>query len=309
MNRPRYISLIQSTYYIHYIPTRMFDPSPTSTPIARSQQRLEYILSVYPILRSILSSSHRTSIISLGRTCHNIRSTLTSTVGPLSKSFPICMEELKQCAICHTPVCIDCSQVAVQLQKPAVLLSYNKCIYTVVGEDTPALTEAAWMAIERGSNNMFHFNMCGFSRYRGDHHYMCQFCFPNQGPGMNTVVSDKEPEWVGRSITNTQTRGRHQIDLARRLAVTEVVWEDVPRAQSGCTCPNFNPGCQSTVHLVRVEGRLVDRKLALFAWMPLSLRQGGKEGVRKYPYIVDVSPVPWQPPTCPDYHEVLRMDS
>lgn len=80
----------------------------TSTAKYNSQERLECILGIYPVLESILSSSHRSNLIGLGQTRRSIRRILTSIFGPLPKSFPNCTEDMRRYSVRHTSICIDC---------------------------------------------------------------------------------------------------------------------------------------------------------------------------------------------------------
>jgi len=263
----------------------------TTVPKFPSQERFVYILSLYPILKSILLASHRFTIISLGRTCHSIRNTLIAIVGRQNNTFPLCTRDLKRCTLCHVPVCRGCRVEAVELVRPAVLMSHEGCLYAIVGGQAPGLDRGTRTAIERAKQRGVRFHSFLFTVQKLEHDYLCQSCFPTQGPTMDKLLPETKPEWIGRGVVNSETPGGYTVDPTRGVAVTDLVWEDVPRAEGVCTCPEFNPGCLASVHLVRVQSGLVENKFAVFAWVPPFFHQGKKDDPgRETAYFVDMPP-------------------
>ncbi|KAF8453254.1 hypothetical protein BGX38DRAFT_1178878 [Terfezia claveryi] len=269
----------------------MAGPAYDCTSSRPRQELLEYILGIYPILESILSYSHRPSIMNLARTCHSLRSILTATVGPLSKPFSICTERLNSCALCHITLCIACGEDTIELPSPAVLLSDDECIYTVLGACSPELHEALRMATERAmqDRDIFFLEVISLEVIK--------------------QASEDTPQWAGRTIPNPETPGKHEIDPTRRLVVMEIKWEDVPHADNACTCLEFNPACEASVHLVRVKCGLVKGALSVFAWVPLSLRGRVAGGGQNSPFILDMPPLSCKPQATLRYHEVLEIDN
>lgn len=261
----------------------MGSPAPTTEPLSSTQEALEFILGIYPILESILSSSHRVSIHHLGRTCHSIRITLSTWVDPLVKPFPNCMEGKQRCRRCQTSACIDCKMEVVEIYKPAVLFSHDGRIYTMLAEHSLALDTAVHSAIQRAEERGILNNSYVFTGCKKERIYFCQSCFPRVGQ----VVPSKEPEWVGRSIMHTEKPSRHTIDPVRGLAVTDLVWGDVPHPDSECTCSELFGACVASVHCVPVVIEKVQDEAIVFAWLPQKFcnRVDGEAGQR--PYIVD----------------------
>ena len=258
-------------------------------PTPRSPERLAYILSLYPILESILSFSHRSNIINLAYTCRTLYSTLTTTVGPLCKPFPRCTEDLKPCTLCPIPVCKDCRQDTFELQKQAEQMSDYGYAYGLVLWRTPGLTEEISVLLQQASYKMGYVVI----KQRIEHKHFCELCFSKHRPNMDKVVPGERPEWLERSVRNYERAINHEIDLveARVLPVMDVKWEGVPHADNTCTCSRFNTGCGISPHLVRVENLPMESELVAFVWLPMSVRSGVSGVQAKVPvYVVDMPP-------------------
>lgn len=178
------------------------------------------------------------------------------------------------------------------LDRSTVLLGHEGCTYALVGGDTSELQNTALMAIERGQRQGGQFHHYLFKIHQPEHDYLCEFCFPN-----NDTIMDKgqEPEWVARSSINSETPGRYIEGPKRGLEVTEVSWDYVPRAESTCTCPDFNSTCEAPLHLVRVVSGLVQDNMAVFARVPEGFRQGVTVPCRQDLYFIDMPPPPTEP--------------
>jgi len=191
--------------------------------------------------------------------------------------------------MCHTPACMDCTRDAKELQYETVLMSHMGYTYTVVGTQE-SMEEAVEKAIDRTGEEGVGWDSYLTGAHKIQLEHFCQSCFPNHGPIMGRMVSHSNPEWVGRSVMDREKFGRHKLDPEKGLAVTGLVWENVPQPDSACTCPEFNPACEASVHLVRVECMLVRGVLRVFAWIPLSLRGGSQGDDECLPYLVDILP-------------------
>ena len=156
------------------------------------QNSLEYILGTYPILQSIMCSSHRSGIAALSRTSHTIRNTLTDIIDPIVKPFPMCMGD-KRCMWCTTPTCAECEVEAVHIYSQFVLISHNGHLYTILGGDNRALTDAARTAIERTMQRGIKRPKITLMMCKNERYYFCESCFSDGGE----VVSGTAPEWVG----------------------------------------------------------------------------------------------------------------
>ena len=242
----------------------MANPAP---PLSPRQNTIEFILGVYPVLESLMSSSHRDSVACLGRTSHTIRKTLTTIVNPLTKPFPMCMVNKKRCTRCTISVCAECQVETAEIKGEYLLISHNSHLYTILSGDNTALEVAMYEATDRTEQRGFetsNVNKVKIIRCKRGRHYFCQSCF---SPG-GQVVSSIVPEWVGRTVIETsamEPRFSYRMDPVRGLAVTDVVWEDVPNPSRECKCPVV---CLASVHLVRV---FAPSKWAVYARLPDSL--------------------------------------
>jgi len=256
-------------------------------PKSSTQDRLENMLCIYPILESILGSSHRSSIVNLGQTCRGVRDILVTNVAPLCAPFPLCGRDLRPCAMCHTPVCVDCTRQTAELQHEVILLSFMGYTYTVVGGQR-ATHHAVWEAHQRARTKIVEWLPYIYDIHPKPDHF-CQSCFPNHGPIMGRMVSAAKPDSVRRAVMDIK------MDPSTGPAVQGLQWEYLPQPDSSCTCPEFNPVCEASVHLVRVERMFLRGEWRAFAWMPGSLRRARKPGSPRrkeergeYPYFVDV---------------------
>ena len=278
------------------------EPSPSPTNGRTQVEGLEYLLSLYPIRESVQSASHRSAIRNLAQTSHILRTIFTHSVPRLTNPFPTCSERWL-CALCNTPICVGCSEEVVEVMGSAVLLSYSGYTYTVVSEGKHAFMAATVQAYARGARRLGRGEQGMFREHGYHHRLMCQFCAPTHRQNVGKVLSDKRPDWVGHTIYNAYD-ATHRFDPTKGLAIAgELVWEEIPRADSNCTCPEFNPACEASVHLVRVASAPGGGWLSPFAWLPQRLHQGTKDRTSDHTCILWIPQ--GLPAMTPQYHGVL----
>ena len=280
------------------------EPSASAT-ISRSQEQLQKLLRTFPTRASILFASHRPAIINLAQTCHELHAILTHAIPRLINLFPQCKKQ-RPCAVCKTPCCIGCSGQVVVLGHSAVLLSYNGCIYTVVSGGKHACGKASREAPKRSHHWLCRESHGLYFEHCHAHSLLCDSCAPTPRDTVGKVVPDKRPEWVGHSFSSFNS-GDHLSDPTKGLAMSdELIWEEIPRADSTCTCPEFDLECEASIHLVRVASAPRANRLTLFAWLPRGLHQGAGYRNRKKTYVMRIPPeAPFRRPR--QYRGVLRL--
>lgn len=213
------------------------------TPTPRSPDRLAQILSRYPILESILSYSHRPSIISLAHTCRTLHFILTATIGRLRKPFPRCTEDLKLCDLCQTLACKDCTQETRELLQPVAFGVYCDQYNQPVNINSLICTRAC-LPDMRQIFEPIHF---------------CEVCLPKH----DILTIDRT--WILPNMYPLQP------------VITHLRWEDVPQADRACQCNGLSTGCEELPHLAMVEYgclRLAESEFVGYVKLPLRVCRG-----------------------------------
>ena len=229
-------------------------------------ERVVYLLSTYPILRSILANSHRQSIVNLATTCSGLYEILSVRVGALKKAFPGCLADLKRCTMCQVPVCADCRLATVELEKPASMLNvnHNGCPYTLVYGHTPASQTEMSDFLTRPHQQWVY----GLARHQIEHNQFCHVCFRKHQPNIRHVISQARSELLGATIVRIELEANSPQHAAtiRRLVVMFLNWGDLPQGRNTAPyhCDEFNTGCDISPHYVRVKDLPVDAELVAF---------------------------------------------
>ncbi|KAF8453253.1 hypothetical protein BGX38DRAFT_423628 [Terfezia claveryi] len=252
-------------------------PAPTSiqTPVSQGLQQLAYILSIYPILASILSYSNCSSITSLAHTCRTLHYILSTTVGPLCKPFPGCTGDLKLCTGCQTPVCKSCRQSTIQVQKPATVMAEYGYRHALLCRRTKGSRQFWNARVETQAD---------FIRHKMKQKDLCQLCLP---ANWQIRIHGSQRELVIGAYSSTYERymsSRRGMDPAkeRLLLALHVYWESVPQAHTTCMCDEYNAGCPSLPHIVRIEDVPEESELVAFVSLPETLRSLGHDQIPVY---------------------------
>ncbi|RPB19732.1 hypothetical protein L211DRAFT_852922 [Terfezia boudieri ATCC MYA-4762] len=241
------------------------------TPVS---QQLAYILSIYPILASILSYSNCSSITSLAHTCRTLHYILSTTIGPLRKPFPGCTGDLRLCTGCQTPVCKSCRQSTIEVQKPATVMAEHGYRHALVCRRI------------RGSRQFWNARVetqADLIRHKMKQKDFCQLCLPNNwqnrfyGSLSGAFNGQSQRELVIGAYSSTYERymsDRYGMDPAkeRLLLALHVYWESVPQAHTTCMCDGYNAGCPSLPHIVKIEDLPEESELVAFVLLPEALR-------------------------------------
>ncbi|KAF8424334.1 hypothetical protein EV426DRAFT_94367 [Tirmania nivea] len=245
-------------------------PAYISAPTLRSSEKLARILSIYPILESLVEHSHRSHILNLSRTSHALHDVLSTTIGPLCKPFRSCIENLNRCALCQEIVCKDCGQETHELEKPTEVMTEYGFTYALLCGQTPALRNQISKTLQKVSYRWGY----GIIRQTIEHKNFCDTCFPKYRPTMGKSALERRPDWVNQNILSIESDLNRWIDpvTARGLVATDLKWENLPQAHGICNCDGFSAGCKASPHIVKVESLPVECELAAFVWLPESVR-------------------------------------
>jgi len=213
-------------------------------PTARSPELLVCILSRYPILESILSFSHRSSISNLAQTCDTLQKILGPTISKLRNPFPRCNKDLKGCTMCHTPVCKDCSEDVTELETPCETMTFYGYEYALLG----GCTQQSRQEISLKLQTIVH--ACRYPEeisQRINRYYFCEVCSHKPRVELGKVVNGDEPEWV----LDHYRRYQDPCCLSGRFPRVRWPHVGVQGSPSPCTCTRS--GCGASIHLVRVQ--------------------------------------------------------
>lgn len=242
-------------------------------PTSHSPELLVRILGIYPVLQSIVSSSHRSSICNLAATSHPIHSIISSAIGRLGNPFLSCTRELRRCILCNIPVCKDCG-VEIRTQERAAdtmrSLHYEQAL---IAGATQALRRGLCNSLQAVSNSRWH--TLGYTPIyqRINRDFFCEVCIRRPRPRMGREVSEDRHPWVSHlaavEIAMEMTR-----DLAlrpappglRRLLVPHLWAADIPHITSTCNCGRFGIGCAASPHLVPIQCVPTESELAGFVY-------------------------------------------
>jgi len=215
------------------------------------------ILNLYPILSSILSFSHRSSIINLSKTCHTIYAELTTSLAMLQNPYPRCTRDLENCSVCHTPVCGDCKVERREMETPTETMLFYGFEYALVGGRTPT----ARLEIVTKLQAVLPLRRDRFSVVEQliKHCVLCEVC------SLRTVfvgkaVAEVPPDWYPANLYPIQHR------LGRYTSFPLLRWADVLHGDTGgaCTCPMTDNECAAPLHLVTAERVPINSELIGF---------------------------------------------
>jgi len=239
--------------------------TPRQLTLTLTLEHLVYLMSSYPILKSILDNSHRQSIINLASTCRQLHIILSTTIDPITKPFPACKADL-QCTLCRMPLCEDCGLKTMELQKPAQMLLFNQCRsqYGLVYGRSYASRKEMSMFLRNDSHNRVYV----FATHVIDYNQFCCVCYPKHQPKIRKVISRTRSELLGPTVMGIEWEGNSawHAKVMRRQAAMCLGWGDLPQGYKTrpCTCQGFNTGCDISPHYVRVEDLPVDGELVAF---------------------------------------------
>ncbi|RPB26416.1 hypothetical protein L211DRAFT_847066 [Terfezia boudieri ATCC MYA-4762] len=224
-----------------------------STPTPRSVGLLTQVLSIYPTLRPILSSSHRADIIHLARTCRTLNSILRDSVFPLCTPFPRCTSALEYCHWCRAIVCISCKVQVQQQYKPCVMdtsysdLTINAAMVFSSQTQTQTNLDVIHQVLIYQEDRNYH---------RGiqliENTTLCASCFSTYGGPMPS-----------QRRTHTQ-----------RYFIKELDWEELPITHTMCNCtPNTQAECKGDKRLMEFKDIPLESVLIAVVKLPQDLRE------------------------------------
>ncbi|KAF8432319.1 hypothetical protein BGX38DRAFT_1263268 [Terfezia claveryi] len=217
---------------------------------AQSPELLLRIFNAYPILKSILSYSHRPDIINLARTCRTLHWTFTATVGRLLNAFPLCTSRLKRCFLCSKPVCKDCGLERREQEKPGETMFRLGYQYALLARRAPhqeRYTDGVGAILLGDVRGLINQEIKCF--------WFCEECFHKPYTPMGKPV---QHGWI------LLPGSSHHL---RRQFFVQTMWVGrVPNADNPCTCAMFDTVCEASPHLVRVESLPIQSEFAAFTY-------------------------------------------
>ncbi|KAF8453252.1 hypothetical protein BGX38DRAFT_1178875 [Terfezia claveryi] len=226
---------------------------PTDTPMPRNLQLLHRILSIYPTLETILSFSHRGSVIQLSRTSRSLHSLLTSSINPLRQPFPLCAPPLNPCYHCHVLLCQGCKHEVRLPEGPPGVMSRLNIHSAIVSKHEPGsfqwqdmITCIRWLSPLRP--------VVRFTR-GVEIKEVCDFCF---------------------AVHNEDYRNKLVETVAMELPTLE--WTELPHGTCGCS----NLSCGADQHIVQIDCVPRDSVLVAFVKVPPEWRSGNEAMVSVY---------------------------
>ncbi|RPB21212.1 hypothetical protein L211DRAFT_889947, partial [Terfezia boudieri ATCC MYA-4762] len=272
---------------------------PNPTKASTRPQQLADILSIYPILESFLSFSHRTNIVNLAQTCRTLHDILTTRVRALRNPLPRCTVNLKPCTLCNMQVCEDCRLETIELEKPSSVWSSRLYDYALVCGHTAASREriSKFLQLETSTTSQLETSTTSYVQvmHKIEHKLFCELCFCKRLPHIRKPVSEKRAEILGPTALCKELEWNTSLDVPkeRALAVRYIMLEDLPEYYSTCACDRYNSGCERSPHMVKVEDVPANSELVGMVVLPASLPEGQNSWNNIIPLYVEVSIPAW----------------
>ena len=229
----------QTTHRPHGIKTPNSAMPTTTSPMVRSVELLHRVLSIFPILHAILSSTHRSAIIHLARTSRALHTILTEAIKRLRNPFPRCLPPLKACYYCQVPVCKDCQHEVKALAGPSRVMSRLGIHRALLSAHRPGSTKqreiftcVRWLTPTSPDMTF---------RHGIEIKQVCEPCFATFNENYKNKLI--EPAVVTFPVLK---------------------WTNMPHS----TCKCSNPDCGADQHLVPVESIAPDSQLVAFVEIP-----------------------------------------
>jgi len=260
-----------------------------STPIGSNSERLHltHILSLYPILESVLHFSHRSNVVNLAQTCRTLRDLLTTRLRAQSNLFRSCTVDLQPCTLCKTPVCEGCRQYAMDLEKPSSAWSSREYDYALVCRGTAESREGITSFLEWIYSTV----LLEPVRHEIVPHPFCDTCFGKYLPRISNPASGKRSQLLGHLARAKEAEWNSNEDRVnvRILVAASMMLSDVPNYHKACACDRDNTGCDRWPHIVKVRDIPMESELVGNVCMPGSL-PGAQFGWNNYVplYVLDV---------------------
>ncbi|RPB19733.1 hypothetical protein L211DRAFT_852923 [Terfezia boudieri ATCC MYA-4762] len=225
----------------------------------RSLELLHHILSIYPILETILSSSHRGSVIQLARSSKSLQSLLSSSIKPLQRPFPLCASPLKPCYHCHVPLCRGCKHEVKLPEGPSAVISRLN-ISAVMSR----LNISAFMSRLNIGSAIVSKHKPG-SPERQKILTCIRWLIPLR-PVVRLTRGVEIKDLCDSCLAVHNKDYRNKLVKEVEMALPILEWTELPHAHATCKCRNLD--CEADQHLVQIDCVPRDSVLVAFVKGP-----------------------------------------